>query len=131
MSQRPTYFQFYQRIWQIQFWDFYEYLSFKILAFVVFCEEFDTNKTAKYLFHREFGIRIVYWKHQKQVLKSIPLKCFSRKLANLSKTLRRSSCFSKIASWKSRTFIILNSDKDIFPRIFLKFWVASDKFLKF
>ena len=26
-------------IWHIQFWDFYEYMSFKMLVFVIFCEE--------------------------------------------------------------------------------------------
>ena len=40
----------------------------------------------------------------------------------LEKNLRRGPCFSKTASWKSRTFLILKSYIDILPRIFLKFW---------
>ena len=61
----------------------------------------------------------------------IPLKCFSRKSVNPWKKLAKVSVFLKNFKLKSRTLAKRNSYKGIFLRIFLKFWVISDNFLKF
>ena len=71
------------------FLGFYDYVPFKMLVFVVFCKELRIwvgeksipTKQLSIFFTMSF-IRIANWKHQKQPFRSIPLKCFSRKLAN-------------------------------------------------
>ena len=53
----------------------------------------DTNKAIKYLVHGEFCTKIAHWKHQKQPLKGIRLKCFSQKSANPWKEPMEESVF--------------------------------------
>ena len=103
-------------------------VSFNLLVFVVFCKESWIRVNKKLI------PRVAYWKHQKQPREGIYLfKVFSSKVdkALKKKKLWKSPFFSKIASWKSRTLLILTSYKDILPRMFLKLWVISDNFLKF
>ena len=138
LSHRPAYFQFcHERIWLIQFCDFYECVSFEMLVFVCFVRnqeygkvKIDTNKAVKYLFHWEFCIRIAYWKHQEEPLRGIPFSLksgnSSQKSANSWKELWWSLFFSKIEGWKCKTLLILNflqrySFKD-FPRILSYLW---------
>ena len=59
------------------------------------------------------------------------LQCFSQKSAYPWKEPVKEYFFSKIAIQKYRALLILISYTDILPRVFLKFWVFSDNFLKF
>ena len=49
LSEQQTYIKFSQKIWQILFWDFYKYVSLKMLVLVVFCQESRISQYIKML----------------------------------------------------------------------------------
>ena len=110
------------------FWDFYEYVPFKMLVFAVFCKESRIWAGKKLIPTKQssvfFTVSFVLESHVENTRSNhagISLKCFFRKSANPWKEPVK-DCFLVTPT--------INACKDILPRVFLEFRVISDNFLK-